>query len=866
MFQKFGQGLPQSLIDAVSGIMSEAKADEPAAPDADAIARRKRLQALKDKAEDDAAENSYKKDTSVRKVAGSAYGGAKQKDDIEEELKGNQHKIDANKNGKLDAHDFKLLRTKKKVEEALEEGQGHTAISKLKRGVNVFNKNLSKARKSGEISGEVSTNLKNQLVKRKDQLTTKDLPKKEVDEGYDARGAYEKHDPKHPDFVKNHKKWKATNPSGSLSDFIGHMKKANPVREEVEELSLEDYSLEEIQDFMMSEDFEQLDELSKKTLGSYVKKQQGLAEAGNKPVDKQFPIGTGDTRTARELKTQMQGASDEFVKHSAKDVGPFHSRVAKMQGKLAKSELRKRGQGLAEADNPNAKLGDFVNHMKKQNPVREALVKDKKTGKLYDPDKQFNKLMKDPKTIAQLKRMKNNEPAPKNEEVLDEKSTSEKQARTMAAAAHNPEFAKKVGIPTKVAKDFNQADKGSKLLSRAMKEDSELHLDLSEGKYDDLPFEPDEKPKQSAVAGKKGYGVSVSRHLARMGMKKVLDTHKKTKTETMMGTAGATSEETVDERVITPGTGTSPDPLKARIGLSRSLKKPEEKAKANQQLKTAIKSTVDNSEHGKSNLPEETVDESRGHKILATKLKQIDMMSSGKAPDFSVNVQSTKDKLKDAKNLSKVEIVNQKDTCVEETELDEVSAGLIGRYFDKANKEYNDPKTSDKKKASRFAGLKLSYNKAKGRANVPATYDEETQIDELSKNTLGSYIKKAADPSSEKSNVNLSSRAASKLASGEGDEGESDDKKAFQRSKGIQRAAGKLATEETLDETASLDQYIKSMGYDPKNMEKNKKVMFSKTNAFKTWASSRNEAMYDGGQKGTQDIEAGMSPGATARG
>ena len=32
-------------------------------------------------------------------------------------------------------------------------------------------------------------------------------------------------------------------------------------------------------------------------------------------------------------------------------------------------------------------------------------------------------------------------------------SKSAKQARTMAAAAHNPQFAKKVGIPVKVAKD-----------------------------------------------------------------------------------------------------------------------------------------------------------------------------------------------------------------------------------------------------------------------------------------------------------------------------------------------------------------------------------------------------------------------------
>lgn len=38
-----------------------------------------------------------------------------------EELKGNQHKIDANKNGKIDAHDFKLLRAKKGVKEDVEQ-------------------------------------------------------------------------------------------------------------------------------------------------------------------------------------------------------------------------------------------------------------------------------------------------------------------------------------------------------------------------------------------------------------------------------------------------------------------------------------------------------------------------------------------------------------------------------------------------------------------------------------------------------------------------------------------------------------------------------------------------------------------------
>lgn len=38
-------------------------------------------------------------------------------------------------------------------------------------------------------------------------------------------------------------------------------------------------------------------------------------------------------------------------------------------------------------------------------------------------------------------------------------SKSPAQMRLMAAAAHNPEFAKKVGVPQSVAQDFNQADK-----------------------------------------------------------------------------------------------------------------------------------------------------------------------------------------------------------------------------------------------------------------------------------------------------------------------------------------------------------------------------------------------------------------------
>lgn len=46
-------------------------------------------------------------------------------------------------------------------------------------------------------------------------------------------------------------------------------------------------------------------------------------------------------------------------------------------------------------------------------------------------------------------------------------STTTKQARTMAAAAHNPAFGMKMGIPQHVAQDFNKADKGKGMIHMA---------------------------------------------------------------------------------------------------------------------------------------------------------------------------------------------------------------------------------------------------------------------------------------------------------------------------------------------------------------------------------------------------------------
>lgn len=45
-------------------------------------------------------------------------------------------------------------------------------------------------------------------------------------------------------------------------------------------------------------------------------------------------------------------------------------------------------------------------------------------------------------------------------------SKSSKQAKFMAAVAHNAKFAKKVGVPQSVGREFNEADKERKRASK----------------------------------------------------------------------------------------------------------------------------------------------------------------------------------------------------------------------------------------------------------------------------------------------------------------------------------------------------------------------------------------------------------------
>lgn len=74
-------------------------------------------------------------------------------------------------------------------------------------------------------------------------------------------------------------------------------------------------------------------------------------------------------------------------------------------------------------------------------------------------------------------------------------STSKKQRNFMAAAAHNPAFAKKVGISQKVAKEFNQADKGKKFRGGGMAKDLDAGIYTADKGQ---PPSPNESPTRIA--------------------------------------------------------------------------------------------------------------------------------------------------------------------------------------------------------------------------------------------------------------------------------------------------------------------------------------------------------------------------------
>lgn len=205
-------------------------------------------------------------------------------------------------------------------------GPGHTAIRAS--SVDKVRKSMQESVELDEVTSDDKSSiaLRATVTKLQSKVNAaKNLTKEEteIDEGIldQVRGKMgstvtgKRPTDKSPNF--DGKTGKALHPTSNLAGMRSKMMKK-------EEVQLEDFTLEELEEFMMSEEFEQLDELSKQTLGSYVKKASsqatGLATTAmhhqnySKEWDKVSAErkATGDKKGAKEAGKK----ADEFAKHS----------------------------------------------------------------------------------------------------------------------------------------------------------------------------------------------------------------------------------------------------------------------------------------------------------------------------------------------------------------------------------------------------------------------------------------------------------------------------------------------------------------------------------------------------------------------
>ena len=252
---------------------------------------------------------------------------------------------------------------------------------------------------------------------------------------------------------------------------------------------------------------------------------------------------------------------------------------------------------------------------------------------------------------------------------------------------------------------------------------------------------------------------------------------------------------------------------------------------------------------------EETVEEGTGGPIY---------------PKPFVKVSDLMSRIKDMKNIKKAKLVNN----IGESQIDETMMGKDGCTSEDDKKKAESPKNVDYKKYDKPTFLRKGGDWRKSNpAHLPKPTKEEVEsIDELSKDTLKKYddaVEKkhtVRDGNTVTSKYDNATQARNRITGAirsskrqAGFKGNTDKVSRSAHFKALRKE------EVELDETATLDKYIRSMGYDPKHLDKNKKVMFAKTDAYKKFQQS-NEALYDGGIKGTQDVDTHISSGATARG
>jgi len=330
-------------------------------------------------------------------LKGVAEAAAKIMAETSHELKGNQHKIDANKNGKIDAHDFKLLRAGKKPEMKKEEVEQLDEVGDTPAGRKALGSYVTKAiadkskdrtkglRKAtsrmykddyyGKKNEEVEATEQEQL---NEAFPTVADAKKRMDAGKTATGSVtktatglvHKRDYKDDDADEapkkttgygarqNYKRSTRVNESASFTEMLElynehGLKVLAPI--EVEEEKIGDQTIEVIDADKVNGVVETIVEEPDNALFTKELKDQEAAAAGKKPQPK---VSAGKTTGVkvmpeeveqideRELTTGEAKKKEEYVKGMKKGLSGFKQRY----GERAKSVMYATATKMAKKD------------------------------------------------------------------------------------------------------------------------------------------------------------------------------------------------------------------------------------------------------------------------------------------------------------------------------------------------------------------------------------------------------------------------------------------------------------------------------------------------------------------------------------
>lgn len=216
--------------------------------------------------------------------------------EIEEELKGNQHKLDKNKNGKLDKHDFKLLR---KEEQDLEEA--------LWPGTPEYKKKFDNDRVTGAGARHDIKRTSTGVVATR-RFNDNDTAEKPKDQPKRGRGR-----PKKDSFKE-------------AVEFLMSLDE-----------EMFEYLTEEGFDSFI-EEFEQLDEISKATLGSYAKKASADAASHSAKAQRSTAQAQDAKQRAKDPKLAFARSGNEtLAKSYTKSAEKSAAKVEKRQAGVSKA-------------------------------------------------------------------------------------------------------------------------------------------------------------------------------------------------------------------------------------------------------------------------------------------------------------------------------------------------------------------------------------------------------------------------------------------------------------------------------------------------------------------------------------------------